>query len=191
MSNSNQENNILAPCDLNFFLEGVSAVSNLASQADALHCIHPDLSSPVWWVSLRAWPWPPSVFDAMCTWLGLSGMCKLCVVLQVGVKVWDRGVALRCTCPIYCGSRLEGAPAESPIPVWQSFPIPRPAVPGMLLECDLSQTWEKRGETWDLLVWLFALVEDWAIVMPKVLFFPPQEVYTSLWNCSGAQRATH
>lgn len=40
-------------------------------------------------------------------------------------------------------------------------------------------------------IWLFVLAEDWVIQMPKVHSFPPQEVYTSLWNCSGAQRATH
>jgi len=39
--------------------------------------------------------------------------------------------------------------------------------------------------------YLFVLIEDWAVVTPKVHSFPPQEIYTSLWNCSGAQRATH
>lgn len=56
----------------------------------------------------------------------------------------------RCVSPICWGSRFEGAPAESPIPVLQSLPIPWSTVPGMLLECDLFQTLEKRGEKWDL-----------------------------------------
>lgn len=68
------------------------------------------------------------------------------------------------------------------------------AVPGTLLEYDLPQTLEKRrgGKYWDLSVCqVLALVEDWTTVMLQVHSFPPQEVYPSLWNCSGAQRASH
>lgn len=176
ISNSNQEHNITSPRDLNFFLEGASAASSLTSQPHMLHHVQPDLPSPVrlipplltmaslWFVTLCAagWAYPGS---ASCVWSYRSGwMCETAVLY------------CRHVCPICWASRLEGAPAESPVPVLQSLPVPWSTVSGMHLECDLSQVLEKRGKNEICLsVWLFALVEDWAIVMPKFISFLPRK----------------
>ena len=119
MSISNQENSITAPHDLCFFLEGVSAVSNLSSSTGATS--HTPRS-----VTPCATDFPPVpdhglplFHDPTCSWLGWSGTCRLCVVLQVGQKVGDHCGALQMHAPFTedLGSKERQSKAQSCVAV--------------------------------------------------------------------------
>lgn len=148
MSSSNQKNNITAPHDLNFFLEGMSAVSNLTSQAHILHHIHPDLSSPVRLISPLCLTVASLCFVTLCAagWAYL-GSASCVWSYRLGWRCETTVLHCRCACPVYWGSRLEGAPAEKPTPVLQSLPIPWSAVPGMSRHSPrmCPKRWRKRG----------------------------------------------
>lgn len=182
MSNTNQENSVTAPHDL-YFLSGVSNLTSCSA------CAASQTSRFVKPCTIDFPPVPEHGLPLFLTppaagWAHLrSTGCVWCH------RFWRRSeIIVQCRCvPPLLSTQAQRNPAEHE-PVLKSLPIHWPTVPGIPLECDLSQTLGNREK---LFYFGKKKKKDWEIVIHKVHSFPPQEVYTSLWNCSGAQRATH